>query len=81
MDGNATTPEELHQLLCEEFRRILENGDVEKDDEGKDRKIPASAAKLKEIRQFLADNNITGVPAPKSPLGDLAAKLPFTPKE
>lgn len=42
--------------------------------------LPCSPAILKEIRQFLLDNDIKGLPVPGSPMGNLTANLPFPSK-
>ncbi|APT58548.1 hypothetical protein RQ831_16160 [Roseomonas gilardii] len=57
----------LHKLMADEFVDRLQNG--EKDKDGNE--IPATAATLNTIRQFLKDNGITAEPKPGSPLDHL----------
>lgn len=72
--------ERLHSALATEFESILKDGVTIKDDEGKLIKVPASAATLNVIRQFLKDNGIEAHAAPGTPLGNIASNLPFPAK-
>jgi hypothetical protein len=82
--NNDTRLADLHDLFCTTLRKRLENGEdhvVAKT--GDIVKTDCSAATLREIRQFLLDNEVNCVPTKTNPLGQLAAaasKLPF-PKE
>lgn len=58
---------ELARVLLDEIKHPAE------DNKGR-------AAILNVARQFLKDNGIESLPAPKSPLGELAAALPFPEK-
>lgn len=71
----------LHELLATHFRQVLERGE-HKVVAGELVRGDASAATLREIRAFLADNGINAEAAPGSPLARLkdAAILPFPPK-
>lgn len=55
----------IHEELAKELLRKLRAGE-------------ATAADLSVIRQYLKDNNISGVPAEGSPLKNLVHELPFT---
>jgi hypothetical protein len=64
----------IHQLLADELtKRLLEGEATGKTNEsGEPVIIPASAATLNTIRQFLKDNGITATPMPGSPLEHLS---------
>lgn len=71
--------EGLHDLLCEQFKNRLTKGEDHVSKDGTVIKINPSAATLRELRQFLADNDINADSKPGTPLGNLAeaAGLPF----
>lgn len=72
---------EIHDLLCEHFRKVLNEGE-QKVVDGELVRADPTAATLREVRQFLSDNNIDATAAAGSPLAKLkdAAVLPFPPR-
>ena len=58
----------LHAKLASQLAKKIATGD-------------ATAADMAVARQFLKDNNITAIPTPANPLGDLAGQLPFADEE
>lgn len=59
---------EMHLEMAKELLKKIKDGS-------------ATAADLSVARQFLKDNNISGVPAKDTPLGSLVQSLPFTGEE
>jgi hypothetical protein len=57
----------LHEMLCDELLKRLKGGEDQE---------PLSASELNVIRQFLKDNNIDGLPAEGSALGEVVKSLP-----
>lgn len=68
---------QLHSLLCGVFRKILQDGQIKLTKDGDVVTVTPDAALLKEIRQFLLDNDVKAIPAKGTPLGDLVGDLPF----
>lgn len=54
---------QLHSELASELLERVRSGE-------------ATASELSVVRQFLNDNNISGVPTKENPLGQLASALP-----
>lgn len=67
----------LHELLAEAFTGIIRDGVTVMNREGKEVKLTAPAAYLKEAREFLKDNNVDAIPQANPALQSLAAVLPF----
>lgn len=59
---------DLHTKLAEAFKKKLESDGC-------------TAAEMNVIRQFLKDNNISGIPVEGSPLKDIVDGLPLTEEE
>jgi hypothetical protein len=72
--------ERLHGALAKEFETMLTEGITVTDKEGNAIKTSAPAATLNVIRQFLKDNGVEALAAPGTPLGNVAANLPFPDK-
>jgi hypothetical protein len=70
---------EIHGLLASMFRQILTEGAVRLAKDGEVVKVTPDAAMIREIRNFLLDNDIKAVPKKGTPLGDLVeAAFPFS---
>lgn len=78
-DPQDTRLHALHGALCDHFAKLLVDGEEHVTKEGEVVKTPPSAATLRELRQFLKDNEITSVPGPKNPMGNLVGTLPRFP--
>lgn len=76
----STKANKLHDKLCDVLTDLMDNGEVV-EVEGEMRKRPPSAAILNVVRQFLKDNDITGIPVDGTPLNALTQTerkaLPF----
>lgn len=82
MAGTASKEvmERLHAALATEFENMLKEGVKVVDKDGNVLSVPAPAATLNVIRQFLKDNGIEANAAPGTPLGNIASNLPFPAK-
>lgn len=65
----STNLEELHTLLCEDFKSLL------------NRDEPMTAADRKLLLEFLRDNNITVVGMNNKNITNLVERLPFAENE
>lgn len=65
----------IHHRLAEKLLARLDGVKVITK-EGEVEEVDVSAADLNVIRQFLKDNNVTGIATNDNPLGRLAKKLP-----
>ena len=75
-----TKANKLHEKLCDVLIEVMDQGEIVEVD-GVPVKRRPSPAMLNVVRQFLKDNDITGIPVEGSPLGELTAEtrkaLPF----
>lgn len=62
----------MHALLAEQFLDILQYGEKYVDGDGEEQRRPLSAAMVAQINKFLKDNDVTAVPAPGTPLYNIA---------
>lgn len=82
--AKSTKLYQLHNAFAEYLKGVLENGEVVQF-KGETFKVSPTSGTLKEIREFLKDNEITGIAVDGSPLGELAStplkSLPFQESE
>lgn len=70
---------EIHSLLAAMFKEILSTGVIRLGRDGEVVKVTPDAAMIREIRNFLLDNNVTALPTKGTPLGDLVdMAFPFS---
>lgn len=82
--AKSTKLYQLHTAFADYLKGVLESGEVVQIKEKTVRVSPTSGT-LKEIREFLKDNDITGIAVDGSPLAELAStplkSLPFQESE
>jgi hypothetical protein len=69
--------ETLHGTLAKALGDIVKDGVTITDREGAAIRVTASAAYLKEVREFLKDNGVVSLPGTNKAVNHLASSLPF----
>ena len=67
--------DEMHRKLAENLLDVLEDGEKVINNDGEVVAISARPATLNVIRQFLKDNDVSGIIEPDGPENNLAKKL------